>query len=699
MYSSEQQQNLIRSTEEFLGRTLTSEDISRVREVLYFHEWKYYVQDNPIISDTEYDQLFKKLEALEKEFPELITPDSPTQRVGQDLTEQFVKVSHLTPMLSLGNTYNQEDLEDFHTSIQKVTEEEHIEYTVEPKFDGGSMALVYENDQLVRAATRGNGAMGEDITANAKVMRTIPLRALFSNYGIAKVEIRGEAVIRKDRFELINEKRLAAGEVAYANPRNTATGGLRTKDPNETADRNIELFAFQISYAEDKNGNDILNSFDTHAATIQMLKELGFKVPEQEFGVYSTIQGAVKHCQAMEQRREEYPYEIDGMVVKVNSFELQELAGMTQHHPRWAVAFKFKAKQATSILEKVEFQVGKIGSITPVAKIKPVQLAGVTVSSISLHNEDFITKKDLRIGDRVLVERAGDVIPYIVKSFPEIRTGIEQVIEFPKECPSCQSALVKVEGESAWRCVDVICPAQAVQRMIHHVSKDAMNIEGFGKSYIERFYELGWLKDVSDIYQLDYEEIASLEGFGKRSAEKLKLAIEEAKKNPLHRLIYSLSIYQVGRKASKLIAQQIDSIFDLQDWTEERYTDIKDIGPILAKEAISFFENQDNIDILHKLKDLGVNMSQLESDQPPKIADDAPLAAKTILFTGTLMQLKRKEAQNLAEKAGAKNVSSVSSNLDILVVGEKAGSKLKKATKLGTVQIITEEEFINIVNS
>ena len=387
------------------------------------------------------------------------------------------------------------------------------------------------------------------------------------------------------------------------------------------------------------------------------------------------------------------------MVVKVNSREIQEKCGFTQHHPKWAIAYKFKAKQATTTLNQVVYQVGKIGSITPVAKVTPTQLAGVTVSSISLHNEEFITSKDLRLGDKIIIERAGDVIPYVVKSLADLRNGNEEVIKFPQYCPFDQSGeieLVRADGEAAWRCPECKCGKQDLQKIIFHVSKDAMDIDGFGKSYVERFYELGWIRDISDVYNLDYEAIAQLEGFGSRSATNLEKSVTKAKTNPISRLLHSLSIHHLGKKASKLLAMQINSVFELQEWTMEDFTAIKDIGPVVAQNVIDYFSRPSNIELLRKMDSRGVNMTQTESDRPKEIASDAPLLGKTILFTGTLEQMTRNEAKQLAESLGAKNISAVSGNLDILVVGKKAGSKLKKAEALGTVQILTEAEFIEL---
>ncbi|MEL6922585.1 MAG: NAD-dependent DNA ligase LigA [Bacteroidota bacterium] len=709
-YSTEAQRRLFDLSKKLLNANNADdpnsarEQVQSLHETIVYHEWRYYVLNDPVVSDFEYDQLYKKLEALETQFPELLSNDSPTQRVSNDLTESFNSVAHLVPMLSLDNSYNAEDLLDFDKQIKKLTqlpEETAIEYCVEPKFDGGSIALVYEKDLLTRGATRGNGTLGEEMTNNAKAIRSIPMRAAFSAYDIQKVELRGEVLIRKDIFKKMNTAREQEGLSLFANPRNTASGGLRMKDPKEVAKRGLEAFIYQLGYAEDTDGNNALKQFETHDEGIELLDKLGFKVPTIERKVCKNIQEVYDFCKEWEAKREDYAYEIDGMVVKVNSLALQEKCGYTSHHPRWAIAFKFKAKQATTKMLNVEYQVGKVGSITPVAKLEPVQLAGVTVSSVSLHNEDFITSKDIRLGDQVLVERAGDVIPYIVKPMEELRDGSEQVINFPQHCPvndqDTSVALIRTEGEAAWRCPDCICGKQDLQRMIFHVSKAAMDIDGFGQSYVERFYEMGWLRNIADIYNLDYDAIAALEGFGERSAGKLKSSIDKARQNPIQRLLHSLSIHHLGKKASKLLAQEIEHVLDLRDWDQEKFTEIKDIGPVVADNVIAFFANEKNITMLQRMEELGVNLKQTEADRPKVVAADAPLVGKTILFTGTLQQMGRKEAQSKAENAGAKNISAVSSNLDILVVGEKAGSKLKKAQAIGTVQIMTEQEFLDLI--
>ncbi|NJL73855.1 MAG: NAD-dependent DNA ligase LigA [Saprospiraceae bacterium] len=702
-YSTALQQTFFQTSKQFLSQSLAVKDIEVLRDLIRYHEWRYYTLNEPVISDTEYDQLYKKLQALEAAHPETVTLDSPTQRVSSDLTEDFLSVEHLVPMRSLENSYNQEDLKEWDEQVKKMANlpaDTDIQYVVEPKFDGGSIALVYENDYLTRAATRGNGTFGEEITANARTITSIPLKAAFQENGIVKAELRGEVLIRKDVFQKVNLEREAEGLTLFANPRNAATGGLRTKDPKDTAKRQMEAFIYQLGYAVDSQNKTVIDTISTHNDAVQLLDNLGFKVPKSgiERKVCENIQAVIDFCQMWETQREQYPYEIDGMVIKVNDFHLQQEIGYTSHHPRWAIAFKFKAKQATSKLLAVDFQVGKVGSITPVAKIEPVPLAGVTVSSVSLHNEDFIKTKDIRLGDVVLVERAGDVIPYIVKSLEALRDGSEQIIQFPSHCPVCHTPLLKQEQEAAWRCMNYNCEAQILQRMIHHVSKDAMDIEGFGKSIVERFYQLGWLRNLVDIYRLDYQAIAEQEGFGEKSAQNLKQAIDKAKKQPIQRFLYGLSIHHLGKKVARLLAAEIQHVLDLKDWVAEDFIHIKDIGPVVAENVITFFQNTDNIRLIESMEQLGVNLQQTEEDRPKAIRQDAPLFGKTILFTGTLQTMSRKVAQEKAEAAGAKNVSTISSKLDMLVVGEDAGSKLKKARELGTIQILTEQEFLLQVN-
>ncbi len=702
MYNSSEEKKLFEEGKHFLSKPAVISSYSDLIKVLQYHEWRYAVKNDPVISDYEYDQLFDQLKAIEKENPDIIQQDSPTQRVASDLNPDFDPVTHLTPMLSLGNSYNAEDLQDFDKQIKKLTKnEDDVAYSIEPKYDGGSIALVYEDDRLIRAATRGNGVEGEEMTPNAKALPSIPLKAMFSKYGIHRAELRGEAIIPLKIFNRVNKERESKGHKIFANPRNAASGGLRMKDPNETRERGIEVFVFQMSYAVDKNEQDVLTNFKKHSEHLNLLADLGFKVPTSGRALVNDIEEVASFVIDYEGKRESLDYEIDGMVVKVDDLLVQEEIGYTQHHPRWAIAFKFKAKQATTTLLDVEYQIGKVGSITPVAKVEPVFLAGVTISSISLHNEEFIKSKDLRIGDKVLVERAGDVIPYIVKSLPDLRSGSETVIKFPKYCPRNhgeKSTLVQYEGEAAWRCPICQYGRDNLQKIIFHVSKDAMDIDGFGKSNVERFYEMGWIQDISDIYNLDYEKILELDGFGQKSVDKMRASIEKVKTNPNRRMLYGLSIHHLGKKASKLLAEKINHIYELKDWAPEDFTTIKDIGPVVAENVLKWFEFPGNLEMLERMESYGLDFTQKEEDKPLVISDDAPLAGKTILFTGTLVNLKRGEAKKIAEENGAKNISAVSKNLDILVVGEKAGSKLAKAEALGTVTIMTEAEFIDFLN-
>ena len=682
--------------------------------VLKFHERRYYVLDAPLISDQEYDTLYRHLVAMETTAPELIRPDSPSQRVGSDLTSEFSTVEHLVPMLSLANSYNLADLREWEQSVRRYLNlgdgDAGLAFAVEPKYDGGSVALVYEDDYLVRGATRGNGAEGEDITANMRTLPSVPLKAAFSTLGMARVELRGEALIRKDRFAAINAAREADNRAAreergedapqqslFANPRNAATGALRMKDPAETARRRLDAFVYSLGFGVDADGNDRVQALGSHFASVERLGELGFLVPGEHMRRCDTIEEAAGFCESMQDQRNELPYELDGMVVKVDDLALQARLGNTSHHPRWAIAFKFAAQQATATLERVDYQVGKNGSITPVARISPVPLAGVTVSNVSLHNEDFIRDKDIRVGDQVLVERAGDVIPYIVKSLPEYRDGSQREVVWPEACPECAEPITRPEGEARWLCLNVDCPAQVMARLKHHVSKHAMDIDGLGEKQLERFRENGWVESLPDIYRLPYGEILALDGFKQRSVENLRASVEEAKGRPIHRLLVGLSIHHVGSKASKMLAAEVRDLRELGDWPAERFTAIHGMGTTVADNVRAWFALPHNRAMLDELAGLGVNTAQTDEDRPAVADADAAFAGKAILFTGTLTNIGRKEAQALAEAAGARNVSGVSAKLDILVAGEKAGSKLKKAQEIGTVTVMTEEEFLAAV--
>jgi DNA ligase (NAD+) len=690
---------LQQQTAEWLS-ALSSIDLSNIellRDILRWHEYRYYVQNDPFISDAEYDSLYKILQKFELEHPEIITPDSPTQRVGVGLANDFAKVEHLVPMLSLENSYNAADLLDWERKALELSALDSIEYCVEPKFDGASISLIYENDLLSRSATRGDGTVGDDITLNTKQIKSVPLSAKFSSYGIEQIEIRGEVLINKKNFKAYNEKLMEEGIPPFANPRNAAAGSLRIKDTLVVSKRNLEVFLYHVSFstsaAPHSETGTLIKQPKTHSGMLEMLWELGFRSPKNELKVVRGINGVIKYIEEFEEKRDGLPYEIDGMVVKVNDLQLQEKLGMTSHHPRWAIAFKFKARQATSKLLSVEFQVGRTGAVTPVAKIAAVLVGGVTVTSISIHNEEYIREKDLMLGDTILIERSGDVIPQIVKSFAELRTGDETNIEFPKNCPVCNHPLFKPAEEAVWRCININCTAQVVERIIHFVSKDAMDIKNFGEANVRKFYDSGLLKDVPDIYRLDFDKIGKMEGFGKKSIDNLQSAIEQSKSQPLHRLIFGLGIRYVGETTAKTLANSVTHLLDFKNFSEEQMLELEDVGVKVAGSIHRFFHDDDNLAMLQELEELGISLK----NQKRQVADTDELAGQTFLFTGSLMQLKRTDAEEMVEKNGGKIVSGVSSKLNYLVVGEDAGSKLEKAKKIQSIKIINEEDFIKML--
>lgn len=698
MYTDEQQRHLLEDTQRFLKldqQTFSFEQaeevVNELRRVLRFHDYRYYVLAEPLVGDYEYDKLLRLLKDLEQQHPELVTDDSPTQRVAQGLTKEFPRVEHLVPMLSLDNSYDEDDLREWDRKNRKSCGLEEVTYSVEPKFDGAGISLIYEDDRLVRGASRGDGVVGEDITPNLKVIRSVPLRVRLKEQGIHRLEVRGEVLIQKQLFEKLNEERQVEGLTALANPRNTAAGALRLQDAQEVAKRKLDGFLYHISVAEDAEGNQLLyKGMDSHSENIQMLHRLGFKTPLSLMRVCKGIEEVVAFCHEWQERRDEFEYELDGLVVKVDSLPLQRDLGLTSHHPRWAMAYKFRARQATTILRDVVYQVGRVGTITPVAKLEPVELSGVTVTSASMFNEDFIRDKDIRIGDRVVVERAGDVIPYIVQPVKEARVGDESSISFPKDCPSCGAELVREEGESAKLCVNINCPAQVVERLKHFVSKDAMDISGFGSQNVKRFFELEMLRSIPDIYRLDYEQIGQLDRFGEKSLEKLRKSIEGSKEQPLHRLIFALGIRYVGKATGRVLADAVQCIEDLQEWEREKLEELPDIGPRVAESIYDFFHTEENLRMLQTLKELGVQSCKTEEEQQ----EPGALAGKTFLFTGSLQQVSRSEAKEMVESSGGKVSSSVSSKVDYLVVGEAAGSKLEKAKKMETITILSEEEFL-----
>ena len=699
MYSQEITRQLQKLTASLLKKKaesmISKKELGDLRAVLRFHEYRYYILNDPLIADYEYDQLFKALQKIELEDPSLITTDSPTQRVAKGLTKDFPAAQHLVPMLSLDNSYNSDDLVDFDRKARELTGLPEIEYCVEPKFDGGSISVIYENDLLTRGATRGDGVEGDEVTTNIKQIRSIPLSAKFSDYGIQQIEIRGEVLINKKNFAKYNEALMEEGQVPLANPRNAAAGTLRIKNSAEAAKRNLEAFVYHVSYFSLLKTKPIPEELTTHSGSLAMLWNLGFRSPEKEKKVFKGIEGVIKYCQDFEIKRDGLPYEIDGMVIKVNEIALQDKLGMTSHHPRWAIAYKFKARQATTKLLNVEYQVGRTGAVTPVAKLEPVAIGGVTVSSISIHNEEYIKEKDLRIGDAVLIERAGDVIPQIVKSLSDVRTGNEKKIIFPTTCPVCNSKLFKEEEEAVWRCINIECPAQVVERIIHFVSKDAMDIRGFGDANVRRFYELGLLKDIPGVYQLNFSEIAKQEGFKEKSIENLKAAIENSRQQPLHRLIYALGIRFVGETTAKTLAQAVNHLLDFKTFSLEQLQNLEDVGPKVAGSIHHFFSNNNNIEMLEELEKLGLQLK----NEKKQLTAAGNLAGVSFLFTGTLPTLKRSEAEAMAEQNGGLIVSGVSAKLNYLVVGEDTGSKLEKAKKINTVKIISEAEFLQMISA
>ena len=693
MYDKAQIQALQQITKQFLATPLGIE-LTALKKVLQFHEYQYYVVNEPLISDYEYDQLFQVLLKIEASDPTCITPDSPSQRVGNSLNSNFETVPHLVPMLSLENSYDAEDLIDFDRKARESANLESITYCVEPKFDGASISLIYENDLLVRACTRGDGVEGEDITNNIKQIRSIPLQIPLAENGIQQIEIRGEVIMTKKAFNDFNDKLKSKNQSLLANPRNAASGSLRMKDPKEVAERNLDAFIYHVSYIlpiSEKTVNPLLK---THSGTLEFLWNMGFRSPEKEKQIASKIQDVIDYCSIAAAKRDKLPYEIDGLVIKVNDLALQEKLGMTSHHPRWAIAYKFKARQATTVLEHVEFQVGRTGAVTPVAKLKPVAIGGVTVSSISIHNEEYIIEKDLLLGDTVIIERAGDVIPQIVHSIVSLRTGIEKKIQFPTQCPVCHTVLVKESTEAVWRCNNINCSAQIVERIAHFVSKDAMDIKNLGEANIKKFFELGLLKTIPGIYTLNFEQIGQLEGFGKKSVDNLTTSIEASKQQPLHRFIYALGIRFVGETTAKTIASKINHILDLTRITEEQLLEFEDIGVKVASSIVQFFHDPIQLHMIESLIQLGLNVEQTSHQ-----ATDGSLTGLNFLFTGTLTQLKRSDAEEMVEAKGGHILSGVSSKLNYLIVGEDAGSKLEKAKKIASIKIITEAEFIELINS
>lgn len=658
--------------------------ISELRELIRYHDRKYYVEDNPEISDYEYDMLMKELQELERRYPELITPDSPTQRVGGEPAEEFATVEHRVAMLSLDNTYSREELLEFDNRIKRLLPGEQIEYVVELKLDGLGVALLYQNGSFVRGATRGDGERGEDITNNLKTIRSIPLVLEGIGRNLRELEVRGEVYMKKSAFVELNRQREESGEPLFANPRNAAAGSVRLLDPKITASRKLDIFTYAISYVDGA-------SFSTHWEALEALKAMGFKV-NPHARKFNTIQDVMDYCDEWAQRRDELEYEIDGMVIKVNSLSQQAELGATSKSPRWAISYKFPARQATTKVEDIILQVGRTGAITPVAVLSPTPLAGITITRATLHNEDEIKRKDIRIGDTVLIERAGDVIPAVVKVLVEKRTGKEREFQMPQNCPVCGSKLFRPEGEAITRCTNSACPAQIKERIRHFASRDAMDIEGLGPSLVDQLVDEGLVKDASDLYYLKHDQLAQLERMGDKSAENIIRAIENSKNNSLSRLIYALGIRLVGTRAAEILSEHYGSIDALANAKLEELQSIHDIGPKVAQNIVDFFQQEGNRKLMEKLKSAGVKMSEEKREQ----LMGQPLTGKTFVLTGTLKSMTRDEASELIKRMGGKVASDVSSKTDFLVVGESPGSKLSRAQRLN-IKILNEDEFLELV--
>ncbi|HHX01680.1 MAG TPA: NAD-dependent DNA ligase LigA [Firmicutes bacterium] len=651
--------------------------IVELREQLHYHNYRYYVLDDPVIEDSEYDQLMLELIKLEAEYPETVTPDSPTQRVGHAVVGRFAQVEHRIPLLSLGNAFNKRELEEFDERVRRWAGQE-VDYVCELKYDGLAVSLTYENGIFIQGATRGDGQIGEDVTQNLRTVRAIPLRLAEP----VSLEVRGEVFMPKQAYEVLNQERAARGESLFANPRNAAAGSLRQLDPKITASRRLDIYVYSI-------GGLSHEQIATHLDCLNWLKQLGFKVSPHSKHC-SSITEVWEFVEAWTEKRNSLPFAIDGIVVKVNSLAVQAQLGATAKSPRWAIAYKFPADQAVARVLDIEVNVGRTGVVTPLAILTPTLIAGSTVSRATLHNEDYVKAKDIRIGDYVVIQKAGDVIPEIVRSLPERRKGDEQIFEMPHACPACSQPLQRTAGEAAVRCVNLDCPAQAYERIIHFASRDAMNIEGLGPAVIKQLIDSELIENPADLYELTYDQLIGLERFGEKSAQNLLDAIAESKKRPLANLIFALGIRHVGSEVARELASQFGSMERLRTAIVEELTAINTIGEKIASSVVSYFSRDENNRLIDKLAALGVNLVESKSEGAQ------PLANLTFVITGTLEQFSRQEAESALRSLGAHVASSVSRNTDYVVAGEKAGSKLTRAQQLG-ITILNEQQFIEII--
>ncbi|MDT2048540.1 NAD-dependent DNA ligase LigA [Priestia flexa] len=644
--------------------------IQELHELLNRYNYEYYVLDQPTVPDAEYDRLMNELIKIEEAFPELKTQDSPTQRVGGQVLDAFQKVEHRTPMLSLGNAFNEQDLRDFDRRIRQAVGDD-FSYVCELKIDGLAISLLYEDGYLVRGATRGDGTIGEDITENLKTIRSIPLRVKEP----VTMEVRGEAFMPRKSFEKLNEAKIQNEELPFANPRNAAAGSLRQLDPKIAAKRNLDIFVYAMTDVGEQN-------VEAHSESLDLLDHLGFKT-NKERQKCATIEEVLAYIENWQEKRPSLAYDIDGIVIKVDAFEQQVELGTTAKSPRWAIAYKFPAEEVVTTLKNIELTVGRTGVITPTAILEPVQVAGTTVQRASLHNEDLIREKDIRIGDQVVIKKAGDIIPEVVNVITEKRTGNEQEFTMPTHCPECESELVRLEGEVALRCINPSCPAQIREGLIHFVSRNAMNIDGLGEKVITQLFKEELITDVADLYELTKEQLIELERMGEKSADNLLKAIEASKENSLERLLFGLGIRHVGAKAAKTLAQQFDTMDKLQKATYDELVTINEIGDKMADAIVTYFSQEEVQELLRELQEAGVNMTY-KGPKPVNVGDsDSVFAGKTIVLTGKLEELGRNEAKAEIEALGGKVTGSVSKKTDLVIAGEDAGSKLAKANELG----------------
>lgn len=655
--------------------------VKELKDLLREANKAYYNDAQPFMSDKEFDEKLKELEALENEFA-IHDPNSPTKRVGGETSSTFETVQHPVPLLSLDNTYNEEELNDFDKRVQKILEHSDYEYLVELKFDGASLRLRYENGELVLGATRGDGQKGDDITKNVRTIRDIPLQ-LKGNFPDV-VEVRGEAFMEREAFARLNQKREEEGLSTFANPRNSTAGSLKMQDPKAVSQRPIRFFAFDLLFDEE-------DASLTQDKINELIKEFG--LPANEFPkVCKSISEVHEVIKEWDELRHTLPYETDGVVIKVNQTHLRDQLGSTSKFPRWAIAYKFEAEQATTVINDITLQVGRLGTITPVAELEPVLLAGTTVKRASLHNEDEIHRKDIRIGDTVVVEKAGEIIPQVISVVNPDRKDRSKEFEFPETCPACDAKLIKYEGEVAWRCINPECPPQVRIKIEHFAARDALDIEGLGESVVDQLVSEKLISNYGDLYDLTIDQVIPLERMAEKSAQNLINGIASSKNQPFEKVLYALGIRFVGKTVAKDLAEAFKTLENLQSATEEELLAVDSIGPRIAESVIEFFSNEINLKILEKLQSAGLQFEIEEKELASNILD-----GKKIVLTGTLPTLSRNEAKELIEKNGGKTASSVSKNTDYVLAGESAGSKLTKAQDLG-VEILDEEQFLSMIN-